>query len=217
MRIAYLVLTDVSYEHGFLKKIGAQIRTWKEHGCEVKMFIVQESDKIWSGIKDIETELVPIDMGNIKRSDYLSYKNDLAKVIESWSPDLVYTRFGLKTQLYLFWRKTMANIPTIFEVNTDDLAEYKLLKRGRRLKNIYLFAGAHYLKWSLTRRAKGFVFVTNELSKACRSKVPKTVIANGIDLEKYPITAPPNNDRPFILFVGTPGQPWHGLEKVMEL
>jgi hypothetical protein len=69
-------------------------------------------------------------------------------------------------------------------------------------------------------RAAGLVSVSRELlSLPVFNRYGKLtrVIANGIDLSRVMELPAPNNSRPRLVFIGTPGYPWHGVEKLAML
>lgn len=74
-------------------------------------------------------------------------------------------------------------LPLVQEVNSDELAELKLYSRTQYLYHLTT-------RNLLDRRTKGWVFVTRELCAVHPyfSRLPgrKIVIANGIDLERFP-------------------------------
>ena len=43
------------------------------------------------------------------------------------------------------------------------------------------------------------------------------VISNGIDLSAFQPLDAPNNETPRLVFIGTPGYSWHGVDKLVEL
>jgi hypothetical protein len=43
------------------------------------------------------------------------------------------------------------------------------------------------------------------------------VISNGIDLSAFSPLDAPNNETPRLVFIGTPGYSWHGVDKLVEL
>jgi hypothetical protein len=46
---------------------------------------------------------------------------------------------------------------------------------------------------------------------------PGVVITNSVDLESTPFYPAPNNTPPHLVFIGTPGMAWHGVDKLFEL
>jgi hypothetical protein len=135
---------------------------------------------------------------------------ELAIGIRRFRPDLVYLRWDLfYPPMLAFPRRA----PLVIELNTDDLSEYAL---GTRLRAFYNAR----TRGLVMRRARGLVFVTDELSRrpAFRGFPGRhCVITNGIDLAAYPSLPAPDNERRRLAFVGSAGQPWQGFDKVEAL
>jgi hypothetical protein len=126
----------------------------------------------------------------------------------AFQPDVAYLRYDL-------WfpplGRLLRRVPTAVEVNSDDRAE----KRRRGL------AVALFNQWNRRRiypRAAGLVCVTNELARrlAVYGK-PATVVANGVDVTRVPALPAPANERPRVIFVGSPRLAWHGVDRLLEL
>jgi hypothetical protein len=103
--------------------------------------------------------------------------------------------------------------PTAVEVNTNDVKEHRLLGVTKSLYN-------RLTRAIPLKSAAGHVFATHELAQQgvfARFKRPFRVISNGIDLELVKPVLAPNNSVPHLVFTGTPGMPWHGVEKLVEL
>jgi hypothetical protein len=47
-------------------------------------------------------------------------------------------------------------------------------------------------------------------------QIPRVTVGNGIDLSRIERLPPPNQLKPALFFVGTPNQPWHGIEQLIE-
>jgi len=63
------------------------------------------------------------------------------------------------------------------------------------------------------------IFTSHELSQESvftKYKKPFAVVTNGINLDNCPHYDPPTNTPPHLLFIGTPGMPWHGVEKLRD-
>jgi hypothetical protein len=63
------------------------------------------------------------------------------------------------------------------------------------------------------------VFTSKELAKDpvfAKFNKPFTIITNGIVLENTPFYPAPNNTPPHLIFIGTPGMAWHGVEKLAQ-
>ena len=206
MRIAYLgQMADVATENGISKKIRGQAIRWTEDGHAVRYFSLAPTTRVWPGLAPIEIELVA--RGNpltrLRRSFVLAAR------IRTWQPDLIYFRYAYHSPGFpaLFRR-----IPTVAEINSDDLAEYPVTLSAAKL--VY---------HRLTRRrildsVAGFAPVTRELlTRFASFGKPAVVIANGIALPERPSAPPVAGNSPRLIFVGSPGSPWHGLERLAEL
>ena len=204
MRIAYFVYWDVSHETGVLKKINSQIRAWQHSDHTVKLFAVSFGNGIWAGLKGIPVEwifcpAIPSRFPNTWRL--------INKVIE-WKPDVVYLRFNF---YYPGLDKLCRNVPVIVEINADDLSEYRLISKTRYYYNLMT-------RDILFQRVHGFVFVSYQiLERFAAFTQPKVVIGNGIDLSQYSVLPAPQNENPHLVFLGSPNQPWQGIDKLLWL
>jgi hypothetical protein len=100
--------------------------------------------------------------------------------------------------------------PVVIEVNTNDVEEHRLLGWRMHIYN-------RLTRSILFKNAGGHVFTTRELAREtvfAKFGKPLAVVTNGIDLEATPFYPAPYNTPPHLLFIGTPGMPWHGLDKL---
>lgn len=205
MKIAYLFHMNETYG-GVSKKITSQIAVWKANGHTVAAFQVtrttQTSKEQWHvsrynpSVRKLNTRLKAWD--------------NAAKDILSWSPDVVYYRYDM---YYPALRRLVENIPVIVEINTDDAKEYCLSSPVSGLYN-FLTRGL------LLDGVSGMVFVANELASSShfqRFNKRHITIGNGINLEIYEQLPPARNKYPCLVFMGSPGQPWHGVDKIVKL
>jgi len=205
MRIAYIVHWDLSRESGVLKKIVSQMRAWIHQGQEARLFALSPSAKIWEGMDGL-----PVDLVLRGKTLTLFFKAEiLVRRVMTWKPDLVYLRFST---YYPSLEALMTVIPTFLELNTDDISESKLTYP----KYKYLY---HRLtRERILRKAYGMIPVTHEIAdKFSRYQKPMLVVANGVDLSQYPPLPAPKNPSPRLIFVGTPGHLWHGIDKILWL
>lgn len=207
MRIAYLGVLDISRGSGVLKKVITQIKTWISMGHETKLFVLGPENKVWEGLKLSSVPYYNTIYSNMVKR-FFSWR-DLLAAINKWQPDVVYYRSGI---YYPGFKKLANRFPVIAEINTLDLDEYKLS---------YSHAKCFYHR--VTRKmlfapCAGLVCVTSELANhySCFGK-PTVVIANGIDLANYAPLLPTNNEVPRLAFLGSPGYPWHGIDKIITL
>lgn len=210
MRIAYLLHWIIGFESGGFKKVMSQARFWQAHGCEVKIFLLcrgehNENDRM----KHLDISIEAVSYGK-SLIDRFSKMKCLAVQVMKWQPDLVYTRYDL---YYPALTALAGAIPTVLEVNTDDTTEYLL-------RPFYVYCYNCLTRGRLLAAADGTVFVSRELSEkpyfASYSK-KATVISNGIDLSRYPVMPPVSNPAPRLIFIGTPHQPWQGVDKIIWL
>ena len=144
MKIAYIARWDVSGENGPFKKMLEQLRHWRGAGHEVRLFALSQADTPWAGARDVPVEAV-------SGAEPLSRPRQFQRLLdraERWHPDVAYLRFrAFSVALEPFMRR----VPTVAEINTDDVAEYRLyLPRYQ-----YLYHRA--LRERILRRARAFV------------------------------------------------------------
>jgi glycosyltransferase involved in cell wall biosynthesis len=207
MRIAYLSqMADVSRENGITKKILSQISSWTAKGHTARYFALAPNDSVWAGFMRVETTIIP--RGNALSRFFNATK--LAAAIRTWRPDLIYYRYGHHVPgLPALFRM----IPTIAEINSDDLREYPLKFPLR--KRVY----HRITRTKLLRSVSAFVPVTAELGQRLRV-FGKAVfpLGNSITVADYETCAPvPNPDSRHMIFLGSPSAPWHGLDRIAEL
>lgn len=205
MKIAYIAYWDVSQESGVLKKIISQLLEWKKQGNKIELLALTPGRFVWEGASQIPVRL-------FSRGNALTRFHSVQKLVEGAiqsGPDISYMRFST---FFPALRDLAEITPLILEINTDDLLEYK-----------QTLSAAKYLYHKLTRdkllsKASGFVFMTNELAERFSGYHKRSVvIGNGIDLSTYDFYPPPDNPQPRLVFMGSQGLEWHGVDKVLEL
>lgn len=205
MKIAYVIRWDLSTETGVVKKIRDQIQAWLGLGHEVRLFALAPRAEVWEGLASLDVHVVTsADLWSRGRR-----ARELTGAVRSWGADLVYLRF---TTYYSPFAKLMRRVPTVLELNTDDVREYRLYLP--RHKYLYHLATRGWI----LKRARGMVCVTNEIADRYRGYgKPIAVIANGADLASFPILPPAGNRGVRAVFIGSPDAPWHGVDKVLDL
>jgi glycosyltransferase involved in cell wall biosynthesis len=214
MKIAYVAEWDVSNTSGVLTKLSSQVKMWREVGHDAHLFIISPFEN-----REIDSDVIHIISNQfckfIKKSFIRTFLNKilsvtlLKKQIESFKPDIIYYRQGI-------WYPSLTNVlnlaPCIMELNTDDISEIKLSNWLKQ--NIYLYGRKKIIK-----KCKGFVAVSYEIENLYKSyKKPITVIGNGIDFDDYPLQKDIlSNKRIQFVFVGSPNQAWHGVDKIIKL
>jgi len=213
MRIAYVTLhwpRTAASSTG--KKIIQHMEHWRNAGHEVKFFshmheMEQPEDLVEGtyysyGIKRGFFGRIQTELSRIK-----AVKKMIAAV-KDYHPDIIYLRWSI----YVFpVQRLLLIAPSILEINTNDVEEHKHLGFLKYLYN-------RLTRWMVYRFSSGMVFVTNELSKLNvfqKFKKPFCVIGNGINISETVFFEPPNNRIPRLLFLGTEGMIWHGVEKLI--
>lgn len=220
MRIAYVYAgVDLRTSAGVVKKLASQTAAWTAEGHEAEVFFHAHHAPEESGGVDafrVPVRLFidePVAGGNTLSAARMRLRtlNELAASVLEWRPDVVYLRY---TVHYPALARLMDRVPTLLELNTDDLAEYaRLLPRHKMLYH-------RMTRGALLRRARGMVSVTSEIAARphfARFGKPMRVIANGIDLAGVEPLPAPTGERPRLVFLGAPWCPWHGVDKVVEL
>jgi len=124
--------------------------------------------------------------------------------VRRFAPDVVYLRYDLfAPSVWSLARR----FTTVVELNTDDRAEWRLRSRVAAAYN-------EVNRRTLLHAAAGVVAVSGELAPSSRSTL---VLGNGLDARDVPSLPSPDNERPRIAFIGSPRQPWHGVDKIVEL
>jgi glycosyltransferase involved in cell wall biosynthesis len=134
----------------------------------------------------------------------------LSVELARWRPDVVYLRQSTVSPSLIALSRLY---PTVVELNTLDLAE---LRHGGR---------ARYLWAKGTRRfvlsgARALVAVSHEIARdRTVANIGRAirVIPNGVDLRTYDELPAPSNRSPQLVFIGAPGLPWHGTDKIAQM
>ena len=206
MRIAYIgQMADVATENGISKKIAMQTAEWRGAGHAVRYFSLAPTDAAWPGLAPLEMELVARGTSRSR----MARSRRLADRVRAWGPDVIYFRYAYHSPgLPALFRA----VPAVAEINSDDLREYPLTLDPVRV-------WYHRLtRRRVLRPIAGFVAVTHELGQRFKEwERPTVVIGNGISLRQFaPLPTPPTAAMRLV-FLGTAGSPWHGLERLGEL
>lgn len=210
MRIAYLTLHRPRPTlTGVGKKITRQIDCWQANGNTVRLFMHMS-------VQNSKDDLIPAEYFEYPRGAYL-LKREITRIralrktldaVKNYRPDMIYFRMAI----YILGLEEMHKIaPVVVENITNDIHQH-------------IFVGKFYYYYNLLTRGlilkkmAGLVVNSHELAEAhlhTRYRRPIRVITDGIDLAQFPVLAPPNNPAPRLVFVGSPGNVWHGVDKLI--
>ena len=211
MRIASISLHwPRTKDSGVGKKLDQQIRLWQAGGHEARLFMHTSRYAPLSAL--IPAEVIPYDPAGKLRTEFNRTRaaRELVASVRKYQPDVIYLRLAM----YVYPVHLLTQIaPVVGEINTHDLIQHKELGTVLSLYN-------RLTRGILLRRLSGLVSVSEELSKDPSYAVyrkPMRVISNGIDLSVFQPLDVPNNQTPRLVFIGTPGYSWHGVDKLVEL
>lgn len=210
MKILYLSNYQLENDNGVTQKMKMQMRHWVNQNHEVLYLSLNTLALYMSdGTKVIEDTLIhKTGKLNILRSLFLgSFK--LKKVLKNIEFDVVYVRYKLYDPFFI---NALKGMPLVVEMNSNDIAEFKLRSKFGYYYN--LLSRNRFLN-----QANGFVCVSNEIQRqTLRDGDDYIVIANGIDVSSFPKRKLSlNKNRLSLVFIGTPGSPWHGLDKIIYM
>jgi hypothetical protein len=209
VRIAYVCYWFLLDKDGVAYKIDGQVDRWREAGHDVEVFCLTRpvAGRMPSrpGWRTISFETALGRVTGMRR---------LASEVSAWRPDAVYLRydfFGPPVP------RLLRSVPSVVEVNADDQEEVLMRRRFRVLSRLY----NELNRQALLRSTRGLVCVTHELaakpSFAGFGK-PTLVVGNGVDLARIRELPPPVAEGPpRVVFLGSSGQRWHGVDKISLL
>jgi len=203
MKIAYIANVG-EQSHGVRRKVLEQISAWMTLGHEVEMFCVSPASDpryaLWT------------------RRNLLNHRPALLADVKRFNPNIVYWREERFTAFTLALLRMFAK-KTVLEINSSSEHEGRLFlhKSFARTLSYYL----HILSQPLVaRRVLGLVCVTEELAFAPEfARQPNRLVSpNGIALAGKTVIKKAGQSGPTrIIFMGSPGQPWQGVDKLPAL
>jgi Glycosyltransferase Family 4/Glycosyl transferases group 1 len=192
------------------KKIQSQIATWRALGHETRLFMHTAQYEPQSELIDADYFFYSAS-GKIKTElDRIRAAKRMITAVREFHPDVIYLRYSI----YVFPAHRLMDIaPVIEEINTNDLTQHEELGRIYSLYN-------RLTRGMFLRRIRGLVTVSRELAVSPAFAFyhkPTRVIANGVELSNFEQLPVPANTIPRLVFIGNPGYPWHGVDKLVSL
>lgn len=212
MKIAYLIGEDLSKHPGLKHKIDTQIHYWQAKGHKVYRIQHYNGTLIYPDGAELKVQCKLFNnetSSKWQRLRRLSIQYECAiKALKEVKPDLTYTR-------YLFPAKHVDQISEyarrlVIEINSDDRAEYLQKRWTTGLLNALL-------RHRLLGKANGLIFVTDELAHKLAYSAythQRHIIGNGVEVDAFQFSESTDNPVPQLVFIGSPGQSWHGLDKI---
>lgn len=209
MRIAYLTFERPGPESGVGKKMQFHADCWRKAGHEVRHFVLNYPTKR-SSRDGVEYFLSQDDGKPMVKAVFSTFA--LREALDGFKPEVVYMR-------QMIWfpglMRVLDKFNVVQEINSDLGEELKLLRGFSGFVKRFLDRISGNL---LKNKTLGVVYVTDELSQ--KLPVPgalRVVISNGY---VFALKEPParsstsGGERSSLIFVGSPGQDWHGVDKV---
>jgi hypothetical protein len=209
MNILYLSDQDLDNGSGVSQKIMMQASQWAKSGHEVSIISLISLSLFSVDGKRLTEPEIGIKRKGIKIFFQLIASTwKLGSITKNMRFDLAYMRFRPYAPFLI---RALKRKKLVVEINSYDLEEYRLSSK------LYYWYNRLFRQRFL-RGADAFVFVSEELkNKYASCQKPSTVIANGIDTAAYPFLPEVENERPTLVFIGSPNQPWHGIDKIREM
>jgi len=211
MKIAYFFTWNDNLESGVMKKVRDQVAFWEKEGHQVKVFVLTNRDSL---IQKQFHKLLNTKNSSWHSLDYHGYfeRNRqytiLHKELERYVPDIVYLR---KCKFS----------PGVFRITKRFTCVMELNGKPKPFKlypgNIYDQLTLHLL----LSNVRGFIAVGQEIAQTpiyASRNIPVKVIGNSIDQSRYNVLPSVNNNSGLtFVFIGSPGQYWQGVDKILKL
>lgn len=207
--LAYILDWKFSPATGVGKKVIDQIQAWSNHGLQVDLVVATHEDHVKSWAEQELSIKVYGYSGILTRR---KARNDALKYAKNNNRTKgFYIRFGIFGLPLIF---SFLKNKVIIELNFKGFEEYK-----RRSFFLYI-----YLRLSrkfIFNNCSGACAVTYEIFDEFRcvtkSRVNSGVFPNSINLEKIKTLPLNQSGEVNLIFIGSPGQIWHGIDRVIQL
>lgn len=212
MKIAYFLSHDITRNDGVTLKISTQVEEWKALGHDVEVYcqIPNVGDSLLSANQYA--------IGSSYIKNRLTVNHSLVSDMKRFSPDVVYFRYDTFSASL---REIFQSFSVVTEINTNDLHEYwGLFKKEKSVKSLMRFMAYFAFRDRVFKNVIGIVGVTQELvlnKNIAKYRKPTLAVSNSIDVNQYPRLKDEKANSNGIFFIGTPNQPWHGVDLIEEL
>jgi len=216
MKILFLADWNIEANSGVLDKIHAQVLQWSKNGHEIHLWFISaftNQNALPEGLENVIVFEADTSYIFLHRKFRLflgrafAYRK-IRKQIQRLKPDLIYYRQGM---WYPYLCSVLKKSRTVMELNTDDLSETQFMSKINKI--VYLLGRKRIIKY-----VNAFVSVTDEIkSRYSQYNKPIATITNSIDLAGLPVIKRIPHQKPHLFFVGSPGQAWHGVDKIVQL
>lgn len=212
-KIAYVCRWSMEKVDGVSQKIYNQIATWRDLGCDVQLFCRSpsiDSDNPESGIYAMPKFF----------SMWHRYTH-IVDAIERFDPDIIYSRYEIPTCFSLSITKKYKE-RVVVEINSNEMQELRLLSLKNPMRYLPRFFLSSLTRSSIFKHSGCIVSPTFELGQLddfVKFNKKIVVAPNSINLCEQPLVKKSfQADKVgHLLFLGSPSQPWHGIDKILAL
>lgn len=213
MKILYLAEWDAFSASGVVRKIRAQFHTWRSFGVDARLVVVSPEGKSGSapllsgdGISVVTHRKGRFGVGKLFKALAL---RRVKKIVDDYDPDVIYYRQSSWTPGILNVLKSAPCV--VAEINSNDV--FEIGQYGWAKARFHLLT-----RKRLLALVKGFVCVGHDIGEYYKQYgKPVSVVPNGFDTSSVTPRSIPQDDRVNLVFVGSPGQRWHGVDKILDL
>jgi hypothetical protein len=210
MKILYLVDVDLDQISGVASKVLMQAKEWTKENHEVYLLSI-----VSLSFFNLDGKRISMSKIQRKTKGKLSfiinaYKSSilLKFLISDLEFDIVYMRYKIYDP---FFKYAVKNKPVIAEMNT-------VYETETRIRSLASYIYYRIFKSLSFRTIEGFICVSNEINLlTLNSSYKSIVLANGINTSLFSIKKKLKNTTPKLLFMGSPNQAWHGIDKILIL
>lgn len=212
-KIAYVCRWSIEKNDGVSQKIHNQMRAWRDLGIEVKLFC--RSPSLDKDIPEQGLYAMPRPFSFWRRYEHIH------RDIDAFAPDIIYCRYEIPTAFSCSLTKKYKE-KTVIEINSYDMEELKLLCSLEPIKYIPRLM-INFIGRNILFKNCGCIvspmYKLGELPDFTKFNKKIIIAPNSIRLQEYPIVkkASQTGKIGHLLFLGSANQPWHGIDKVVEL
>ncbi len=209
MKILYLSDTELDAMSGIAQKILMQSNEWQKLGHNITLLSLESLSFFSLRGERLNEPMITVQRRGWKIFVHLILSTwRLNKILKKQEYDIVYMRYRLYAP---FLKYALKNALQVVEINTDDINEYRFSSRLLYLYN-------KFFRNLFLRAVDGFICVSHELQKKFKYLgKPSIVIGNGINTDMYAFVSSTSTPRPSLVFIGSPNQKWHGVDKIISL
>jgi len=207
--LVYILDWKFSPASGVGKKVIDQINAWNANGLQVKLVVATHEAHLnsWTSLE------LPIKVyGYSNLVTRRKARNKALKYALNWNETTgFYVRFGIFSLPLIFILLTRK---VILELNFKGYDEYK---RRSFFLYLYLRLSRKFIFMNCAGACAVTYEIFDEFETLTGGKIKSSVFPNSINLNKIETLPLVLSKDVNLVFIGSPGQIWHGIDRVMQL